>query len=126
MEKEGARKALVDIKGVGEMDSYGVDEEIIRKWHKAMTDFSLAITECYVPVFKSIKNLCEAFSDYLWTAYTEAGMPYGETSVGMWKWARECIKIEGLRREAESMEINHRQMVAFRRMVAGGEDEKGS
>lgn len=100
------------------MDSCGIDEEIIHKWREIMDDLALAIVECFGPAFESIKKLCEVFSDCLWTVYTEAGMPYGETSEGMCKWAHERAEIEELRRKAEDMEIYHKQMVAFRRMLA--------
>ena len=85
-------------------------------------EMAKAISAVLLPVWDSLQKFCHTFRETIWKCYEKAGMPYGTTDEGMWRWMRECAKAARLRREAEEIELYHRQMAMFRRMV---EERKG-
>lgn len=96
------------------------EDTITQQWREmyvAIQQISEIAFERFEVLYERVRGFCDAFHRILWDAYVEAGMPYGETDDGMWRWAHECVKIERLRREADEMELYHQHMASFRRIV---------
>ncbi|MHC4984509.1 MAG: hypothetical protein ACYTF6_15260 [Planctomycetota bacterium] len=93
---------------------------IVEKWFQAKEALERVFQnwlQALRPLYDAVLQVCQIFYDAFWQAYLEAGTPYGENDEGMWRWARECAEAERLRREADDIELYHRQMASFRRML---------
>lgn len=81
----------------------------------AMVEFGRAAGVALEVALANMAALCQELDAAMRAAYESAGMPYGDSDVGMERWLRERARIERLRAEADEMEGWHETFAELRR-----------
>jgi hypothetical protein len=89
----------------------------------ALSDRIAAAGEVAAAVMRRIGEQLRAASRTMyavaWASYREAGMPYGESTDGLLRWARERQQIRELRAEADRIEAMHATCATLRAKRGG-------
>lgn len=84
--------------------------QIAQAWREAMAPLGAYLQDA----LELLGTVLRQVSEIAWTAYEEAGAPYGETSDGLLRWLREESEATRLRVQAETIEQQHRDLAQLR------------
>jgi hypothetical protein len=102
-------------------DSFSRMADILNKAQAAIfegvTAWARSLALALEPAIITLTEAMQIIHDAWWRAYSEAGMPYGDSDDGMYAWLEARSKAQALRREADEIESHLEWLAEWRRKV---------
>jgi hypothetical protein len=83
---------------------------------EAMRQTFTSITETLTTTFNALIPIMQNIQDALWTAYREAGRPYGDTPEGLMRWMDDVGKVNRMQAEIEYIRNYHQMLIDARKI----------
>lgn len=75
-----------------------------------------SIAETITTTFNAMIPVMQSIQDAFWSAYREAGTPYGDTPEGLMHWMDDVGKVNRMQQEIEYIRNYHQMLIDARRM----------